>query len=630
MDRPRPAHPAADRGEAFLVKGLRVVPNAGRISGPGADEQVDPKVMDVLVALARRPGEYVSREQLIDEVWPDRVVTDNVLSRCVYELRKHLVSAGGSRKYKALLETLPKRGYRLNAEVVPDPPTSQSLAKPRPAEWRGIMLLAALGVMVAGAWWALDRAGDGRIPEVHALGPVTVAVLPFVDLSAEGDQEYFADGVSEELINVLTRIPELQVIARSSSFWFKGRNPDIATVAEKLNVTHVLEGSVRRSDDRIRITAQLIDAAGSVHLWSDTYDREFGDIFAIQDEIALAVAEKLELAFRGDGPALTAHSPDPEAYVLNLHAWFLFNRRAPGDLDHAAAYYRRALEIDPEYAAAWAGLAGVHFIQAWDDERDLASGLALAREAAERAVDLEPTLPEARARLARVLNTIGERDAGTVHMAKAVKYGQDSPLVLSMQAGYAWSRRDFDEAIALNRRAAALDPLNVVIRENLATHLASAGRLEEAEHEVRVALEIRPEGDSWGHLSRRLADILILQRRPVEALALIANWPDGSARDRALALIRAMDGQPDPFEKALARLVARADLASAISLAHVYAFTGDTDAAFRWLDIARERLDVESTAHPVFIRIMQTNVNTSPFLDPLRLSPRWQDWQASW
>jgi TolB-like protein/DNA-binding winged helix-turn-helix (wHTH) protein/thioredoxin-like negative regulator of GroEL len=629
MERTRPAHPAPDRGEAFLVNGLRVVPNAGRISGPGADEQVDPKVMEVLVALARRPGDYVSREALIDEVWPDRVVTDHVLSRCVYELRKHLVRAGGSRKYKELLETLPKRGYRLNAEVVPDHPTSPSLAKPHAAGWRGIVLLAALGV-VAGAWWAVDRAGGGRMPEVHVLGPVSVAVLPFVDLSAEGDQEYFADGMSEELINVLTRIPGLQVIARSSSFWFKGRNPDIATVAEKLNVTHVLEGSVRRSGDRVRITAQLIDAADSLHLWSETYDREFGDIFAIQDEIALAVAEKLELAFRGDDPAPSVHSPDPEAYALNLHAWFLFNRRAPGDLDHAEAYYRRALGIDPEYAAAWAGLAGVHFIQAMEGERDLASGLALAREVAERAVELDPELPEARARLARVLNTIGERDAGATHMAKAVEYGQDSPLVLSMQAGAAWLRRDFDEAIALNRRAVAHDPLNAVIRENLATHLLSAGRLEEAEQEARVALEINPGADSSGQYSRLLADVLILQRRPTEALGLIANWPEGSARDRALALIHAMDGQSDPFDTALARLVARADLASAMALADVYAFTGDTDAAFGWLDFARERFEVEAIENPVIIWRVRAALNTSPFLDPLRPSPRWEDRLADW
>jgi adenylate cyclase len=630
MERTRPTSPAADRGEAFLVNGLRVVPNAGRISGPGADEQVDPKVMEVLVALARRPGEYVSRELLIDEVWPDRVVTDNVLSRCVYELRKHLVRAGGSRKYKALLQTLPKRGYRLNAEVVPDHPASRSPARPPAAGWRGIVLLAALG-LVAGAWWAVDWAGGGRMPEIHGLGSVSIAVLPFVDLSAEGDQEYFADGVSEELINVLTRIPGLQVIARSSSFWFKGRNPDIPTVAEKLNVTHVLEGSVRRSSDRVRITAQLIDAADSVHLWSETYDREFGDIFAIQDEIALAVAEKLALAFRGDDPAPDVHSPDPEAYALNLHAWFLFNRRAPGDLDHAEAYYRRALAIDPAYAAAWAGLAGVHFIQAMEGERELAGGLALAREAAERAVELDPKLPEARARLARVLSyATGERDTGAAHMAKAVEYGQDSPLVLSMQAGEAWYRRDFDEAIALNRRAAAHDPLNAVIRNNFALHLLSAGRLEEAEQEARVALEIRPEADSWGQTSRLLADVLILQRRPAEALALIANWPEGPARDRALALVHAMDGESDPFDTALARLVARTDPASAMALAQVHAFTGDAEAAFGWLDFARERFEVEAIENPTIVWRVQATLNTSPFLDPLRPSPRWQDWLADW
>ena len=625
MIEPQHAHIEPGAGNAFRVEGLWVDPASGRIEGPRAAEQVDPKVMEVFVALARRPGRVITREELLDAVWPGNVVTDYVLSRCIYQLRKHLVRAGGSREYKALLETLPKRGYRLNAEVLPDQPASASVPRRKAAAWPRVGLLA---VLLAGitAWWAWDRAGDGRAPEVHAQVPVSIAVLPFVDLSAEGDQEYFADGVTEELINVLARLPELRVIARSSSFFFKGRHPDIAEVAEKLNVTHVLEGSVRRSDDRVRITAQLIDAADRSHLWSETFEREFGDIFAIQDEIALAVAENLELAFRGDDPVPAAHTPDPEAYALNLHGWFLFNRRAPGDLDHAEAYYRRALEIDPEYAAAWAGLGGVYYIQAHDGDRDFDQGLALAREAAERAVELDPALPEARARLGRVLEWMGERDAAAVHMEKAVEYGQDSPLVLSMQAGYAWSRRDFDEAIELNRRATELDPLNQVIRDNLAHNYLSAGRPEEAEREIRIALEIRPEADSWGLSSRLLANALILQRKPNEALALIEHWPEGGQRDRALALIHAIDGQRALFDAAVARLTARADLDAAMALAHVFAITGDADAAFGWLDVARQQFEAEKIDNRIEIGRLRSHLRTSPFLDPLRTDPRWQGW----
>lgn len=622
--------PGADAGESFQVNGLRVVPSAGKISGPGGDEQVDPKVLEVLVALARRPGEYVTREVLIDEVWPDRVVTDNVLSRCIYQLRKHLVRAGGSRNYKALIQTLPKRGYRLDAEVLPGGPAVDAFPKPRAASRRGVALLATLVVVVT-AWWALDGAREGAVPEAGLQAPVSIAVLPFADLSAEGDQEYFADGISDELIIVLSKRPGLRVTARSSSFWFKGQNADIATVAEKLDVNYVLEGSVRRAEDRVRITAQLVDATDSLTLWSETFDREFGDVFAIQDEIASAVAENLEPALRGNDTGRAAPTPDPEAYALNLHARFLFNRRLPGDMEHAESYYRRALEIDPDYAAAWAGLAGVYYIQAAYGEREVSEGLVLARTAAERAVALDATLADARARLGRVLEVIGEREAAAAHMAEALEFGHNSPLVLSMQAGYAWARGDFEEAVDLNRRAAAYDPLNAVIRDNLANNLMSAGRLEEAEREIRVILELRPEADSSSHENQLLANVLILRRRPLEALALIAKLPEGWAHDRALALIHAMVGRSDQFDTAAARLAARGDLDSAMALAQVYAFIGDPDAAFGWLEVAWDRFEVEEIADDPFMAWnQQTRLRTSPFLEPLRSDPRWQERTAQW
>ena len=626
MDETRSSSVEPAAGAGFRLDGLQVDPANGRIAGPGGVEQVDPKVMAVLVALAGRPGELITREALLDAVWADRVVTDDVLSRCIYQLRRHLVAASGSEGSHRLIETLPRRGYRLNGEVLPGLPAADTDAHPESRPWRRVMALAALLAVVVG-WWILERGGDGQAPEAHAHVPVSIAVLPFVDLSAEGDQEYFADGVSEELLNHLARIPALRVIARSSSFSFKGQNPDIATVADKLNVTHVLEGSVRRSDDRVRITAQVIDAADSTHLWSETFEREFVDIFAIQDEIALAVAGVLELTFAEEDLLPAAPIPDPQAYALNLQAWFLFNRRAPGDLVRAEDYYRRAIEIDPEYAAAWAGLSGVYFIQAARGDRDFSEGMALARDAAERAVELDPTLPEARARLGRVLLLIGEREAEAAQMTLAAEYGQRSPLVLSMLAGDAYFDGRYSEAIELSRRAAELDPLNIVVRNNLAIHLKVAGRLEEARQELLAVLEIRPETGSEDQSSApALVRVLVLQGKPEEALEVIARWPEGRNRDRALALVHAVDGQPELFDAAVARLAESVDLAAAVHLAEAFALRGDSDAAFGWLEAAPGLIEPASREVLVLNWASAVQVVKSPFLEPLRTDPRWKGW----
>jgi adenylate cyclase len=614
-----------DLDAGFRLVGLDVHPANGSITGSGGSEQVDPKVMAVLVALARRPGQAVTRESLLDEVWPDRVVTDDVLSRCIYQLRRHLVSAAGSQDARSLLETLPRRGYRLNATVLPALSATGSEGLDRNAVWlTGLLFLLLFAVTVG--WWMLAGDPHDSLTE-QPPGLKSIAVLPFVDLSEDGDQEYFADGVSEEVLNSLTRIPSLRVIARSSSFSFKGKYPDIATVANKLNVTHVLEGSVRRSGDRVRITAQLIDAADSSHLWSQTFEREFDDIFIIQDEIALAVAGILEQTLGKNASRLAAPSPDPQAYALNLRAWFLFNRRAPGDLAQAEGYYRQALEIDPEYATAWAGLSGVYFIQAHSGEREFSEGLALARETAERAVRLDPTVPEAQARLGRVLWHMEEREAAAEHMAWAARYGQNSSLVLGMLAGNAYFNGRYDEAIALSRRATEFDPLNLVVRNNLAGFLMAAGRLEEARDEILAALEIWPEAGSGRRTNGLiLVGILVLQDKPNDALKVIVDWPEGRNRDHALVLIHAIDGQSNLFEAAVARLAGAIDFGTAIVLAEAFALRGDIDAAFGWLETAAGQIEPGDISALAQHWESTVKVLKSPFLNPLRSDPRWTGW----
>ncbi len=223
----------------------------------------------------------------------------------------------------------------------------------------------------------------------------SIAVLPFADMSAGKDQEYFADGLSEELLNLLAKLPELRVIGRTSSFQFKGRNEDLRVIGEKLNVAHILEGSVRKSGEKVRITAQLIRAADGSHLWSETYDRTLDDIFVVQDDIAGEVVKALKVTLLGTALTTRSKPQDSEAYNLALQGRFFLDRRGQKDLERAVEYFRRSRERDPDYAPAWAGLSQAYARQADGGLVPAADGYRRAREAAEKALALDPQLADA-------------------------------------------------------------------------------------------------------------------------------------------------------------------------------------------------------------------------------------------
>ena len=234
-----------------------VTPSLNSISCRDETVRLEPKVMEVLLCLAQHPGETLSKEQLLQAVWPNIIVTEDVLKRCIAELRR---AFDDDAREPRIIQTISKRGYRLIA------PTAAPVAATTPVA---------------------DATSD------------SIVVLPFVNMSADVENEYFADGITEEIINSLTQIKVLRVVARSSAFLFKGKHIDLRIVGEQLNVRTVLEGSVRRADDRLRITAQLVNSADGYHLWSQRYDREMKDVFATQDEIARSITQRLQVLFEG-------------------------------------------------------------------------------------------------------------------------------------------------------------------------------------------------------------------------------------------------------------------------------------------------------------------------------------------
>ena len=377
---------------AFQLGEFRIDPSTGEVQGPSGRQTLDRKVMDVFVELARHAGQVVPREDLLARLWPRVVVTDEVLTRCIYELRRQLALAGGDERYKDLIETMPKRGYRLNGEVTFSAVPNARTTQPRP-KWFYPALAAIAAALVAllvvlGQRFAGAPADSASAPAAAALN--SIAVLPFADMSAEKNQEYMADGMAEELLNLLAQVPDLKVIARTSSFAFKGQNVDISEIAKRLNVAHVLEGSVRTSGNRLRITAQLVRAADSTHLWSNTYDRPLDDIFAVQDEIAKAVVSELKIKLLGAAPKAKAR--EPEAYALFLKARDIGEQHTPLAYEQSISLYRQALELDPGYAEAWDGLASNYGYQAIDSIRRSDEAFRLASEAAHKGTGTRPAI----------------------------------------------------------------------------------------------------------------------------------------------------------------------------------------------------------------------------------------------
>ena len=626
-----PAENAATRTleAGFQLDELRIDPRAGEARGPGGCEKLDPKVMDVLVVLAQHAGQVVLREDLLSRMWPNVVVTDEVLSRCIYELRRQLSQAGGSERYKEMIETIPKRGYRLIGDVIPapDPPSTSPPLRPK---WRVPALIAAAAavalLLIVFGWRVADSPADSHsLPAASAMN--SIAVLPFVDMSEGQDQGYFSDGIAEEILNRLAQSGELRVIARTSSFSLRDRSLDVAEIARRLNVTHVLEGSVRKAGDRIRITAQLISAADSSHLWSDTFDRGLDDVFSVQDEIATSVATALQITLGGGTPKGRMPA-SVEAYESFLKGEFFYHRRSPGDVERSVTYFKEAISIDSRYARAWAALAGAYSYLSWDGVHLDKELQRLQGEAALKAVELDSRLAVAHSRLAQFYGETSDGKKAEEHHRIAMTLDPDEPMVLA--GGVSFDEGDFDKAIAIQRRIVSRDPLNSGARQNLAVVLLADGRFDEAMSEYRSVLELNP--DVGLDVEIELVRIHVLQGRDAEAYAAVTRMPDGKYRDHGLALLyRAPDHRAEA-DAALARLIRRRREAAdsivggvmdEIRLAEVQAFRGLTEEAFATLARKKDALERGPDSERPVVSYFQIEASVSPFLKALHSDPRW-------
>jgi len=496
-------------------------------------------------------------------------------------------------------------------------------------QWLWAVAGAAVVIVVVAAFWLGGRGGSGARPagsdaasaaETAALSAPSVtetnslAVLPFADMSPDKDQEYFSDGLTEELLNALVKIPDLKVAGRTSSFSFKGRNEDLRVIGEKLGVANILEGSVRKSGDRVRITAQLVKAADGFHLWSETYDRTLNDIFAVQDDIAKAVAQALQVTLLGkqkDAP----HS-DASTYDMILQARFVLQTNNAVNVRRAREILEHALEASPDSAAVWSELGLVHrregeLANTLEESRQ---ALDLEKQALSRALELDPDLAVTNSRMAGVCRDSWDFAEAARYTERALAAEPKNGIVTGNAANLYKMIGRVDEAIVLEEQAVERDPLDVLGYANLSGTYLTAGRLDDAEKAARRSLALTPDTIVGNYV---LGVVYLLRgdvpaaRSHLDKIATLTGW--GEAGHLYIeALLAHTAGDEEASAKAAREYESRFGAEDPTGCATIRAWRGEKDQAFGWLQKSLAAHD------PALAQIKTDNLIAS-----LHTDPRW-------
>ena len=460
----------------------------------------------------------------------------------------------------------------------------------------GTELLILSVVLIVGGGFLWRFAGASRSPDNKAAAQPnasqsvfsanSIAVLPFVNMSEDKANEFFSDGISEELLNVLSKVAQLQVAARTSSFSFKGKQTDVPEIARQLHVANVLEGSVRKSGDQVRITAQLIRAAEGYHLWSETYDRKLDDIFKIQDEIAGQVVKQLKVTLLGAAP--TVRPTDPKAYALYLQAEQLGRQFNAEAFTRSDALFRQVIEIDPLYTPAYVGLAVNLGDEAGIGLLPAGEGLTRARELGEKALAIEPNYAPAHSSLAWIAMTNNDFVGAAKHLERAIALDPRDPRVLGNCATFLQNLGRQQEALTLREAIVRRDPVNVAALASLAYCQRLTKRFDASIASCRSALSLSPDR---GGAHYQICEAMLLKGDGPAALAEIEQEKEEDYRLIGLTMACYAVGRQTESDAALATLIAKFEKGGCYNIAYVYAFRPDAAKAFEWLDKAVQYQD---------------------------------------
>lgn len=479
---------------------------------------------------------------------------------------------------------------------------------------------------------SLEEAGESatRLFNAEEIGgrsdTNTIAVLPFLNMSHDENGDYFSDGLAEELLNVLSKIRGFRVAARTSAFSFKGKQVTVGEIGRVLNVDSVLEGSIRKVGDRVRISVQLVNVGDGYQLWSETYDRTMDDIFAVQDDIAQSVVEELRTRLLGEelrpslsekivsevAVAIKGRTDDPEAQRLLLLGRYFLDRTTREDTAKAIEHFKQALDLDPEFALGWAELGRAYSIEAGRGWEPVNEGFDRSRDAVKRALLLEPDLAEGYAQLGRI-QAVHDWDpkGAEASYQRALELAPGSSSALDGASVLAYKLGRIDDSVKMSRQVLEQDPLSAAFWHNLGLTCHAAGLLDESAGAFGRALELAPRRFVSGAL---LALVLMDQGRPEAALEQANLEPDEFWRTWVLAIISYMLGRNVESDEALRKLSEEYAAGNAYQIAEVHSMRGEIDPAFEWLNRAIEERDPGVT---------HTKVN--PRFRPLKGEARWTD-----
>jgi TolB-like protein/DNA-binding winged helix-turn-helix (wHTH) protein/Tfp pilus assembly protein PilF len=596
-----------DSVERLLLRGEETIP-------------LTPKAVDTLLVLLANSGRVVEKDELMKSVWPDTFVEEGALARNVSALRKALGD-----DLEDYIETIPKRGYRFVAPVkdLSAPtlaPSDNKGEKNRPNRFRRVAWLVPaifliLAAVLAYAWFTRDSRNTPRI--------ASLAVLPLNNPSNDPAQEYFADGMTEELINSLAKIEALKVISRTSAMTYKGvKNKSLPVIARELNVDAVVEGSVLQSGNRVRITVQLFEGKTEKQLWAQSYEQNLRDVLALQAEVASAIAREIRVKLTPqEKQRLTKSRPvDPEAYLAYSYGRYWWNKRAPEDIQKGIEYFQRAIAKDPSYAPAYAGLADAYALlgSVGSDVLPPNEVMPKAKKAALEAVKLDDSLAEGHTSLAYVkLSYDWDFAAAELEFKRAIDLNPGYATAHHWYAHYFLAKSQPEKALAEVRRALALDPLSLSINVGLGWCLYHAHRYDEAIQQYRSTLDLNP---TFSLAHSTLGMTYVQKRLYPEALAEFnkaANLP--GSHTFALAntgRTYALSGRAAEARQVIQELEgsARQEYVPAMYVAAIYAALGESDQTIKWIEKAYE----ERSDYMIYLM-------TEPSLDGVRSDPRFRD-----